>query len=156
MSYFILCIDIIVCIGFFDVFLFFFFNQKTAYDMRISDWSSDVCSSDLSMTGAIVAVAPVIEAKAEDVTSALAFTAGLGILAVFLLPLLYHHSGLSVSQYGVVAGISGYAVPQVLAATAPIGLLSVQIGTTAKPIRVLMLGPAGLLFGLAVGMGHQT
>src|SRR3546814_8710250 len=26
---------------------FFFFNQKTAYEMRISDWSSDVCSSDL-------------------------------------------------------------------------------------------------------------
>src|SRR3546814_10359716 len=29
------------------VFLFFFCKQKTAYDMRISDWSSDVCSSDL-------------------------------------------------------------------------------------------------------------
>src|SRR3546814_9798002 len=28
-------------------FCFFFFNQKTAYEMRISDWSSDVCSSDL-------------------------------------------------------------------------------------------------------------
>src|SRR3546814_11467231 len=28
-------------------FLFFFFKQKTAYEMRISDWSSDVCSSDL-------------------------------------------------------------------------------------------------------------
>src|SRR3546814_2629881 len=28
---------------------FFFFKQKTAYEMRISDWSSDVCSSDLSM-----------------------------------------------------------------------------------------------------------
>src|SRR3546814_3269985 len=28
--------------------VFFFFNQKTAYVMRISDWSSDVCSSDLS------------------------------------------------------------------------------------------------------------
>src|SRR3546814_7960052 len=28
-------------------FLFFFFKQKTAYDMRMSDWSSDVCSSDL-------------------------------------------------------------------------------------------------------------
>src|SRR3546814_2782045 len=27
---------------------FFFFKQKTAYEMRISDWSSDVCSSDLS------------------------------------------------------------------------------------------------------------
>src|SRR3546814_43789 len=30
------------------MFLFFFFKQKTAYEMRISDWSSDVCSSDLS------------------------------------------------------------------------------------------------------------
>src|SRR3546814_15027505 len=29
-------------------FLFFFFKQKTAYEMRISDWSSDVCSSDLN------------------------------------------------------------------------------------------------------------
>src|SRR3546814_5213929 len=30
-------------------FFFFFFKQKTAYEMRISDWSSDVCSSDLPM-----------------------------------------------------------------------------------------------------------
>src|SRR3546814_8776693 len=29
-------------------FFFFFFKQKTAYEMRISDWSSDVCSSDLT------------------------------------------------------------------------------------------------------------
>src|SRR3546814_14746731 len=32
--------------------LFFFFKQKTAYEMRISDWSSDVCSSDLRLEGA--------------------------------------------------------------------------------------------------------
>src|SRR3546814_3366470 len=31
----------------FLVLFFFFFKQKTAYEMRISDWSSDVCSSDL-------------------------------------------------------------------------------------------------------------
>src|SRR3546814_2961467 len=30
-----------------SVVVFFFFKQKTAYEMRISDWSSDVCSSDL-------------------------------------------------------------------------------------------------------------
>src|SRR3546814_1682146 len=36
----------VYCCGIF-VF-FFFFKQKTAYEMRISDWSSDVCSSDLS------------------------------------------------------------------------------------------------------------
>src|SRR3546814_662788 len=35
----------------FFVFVFFFFKQKTAYEMRISDWSSDVCSSDLPLSG---------------------------------------------------------------------------------------------------------
>src|SRR3546814_7603556 len=34
------------------LFVFFFFKQKTAYEMRISDWSSDVCSSDL-LAGAL-------------------------------------------------------------------------------------------------------
>src|SRR3546814_3179880 len=36
--------EVYVC----SVLFFFFFKQKTAYEMRISDWSSDVCSSDLS------------------------------------------------------------------------------------------------------------
>src|SRR3546814_13008290 len=35
-----------------QVLIFFFFKQKTAYEMRISDWSSDVCSSDLARRGA--------------------------------------------------------------------------------------------------------
>src|SRR3546814_2364390 len=35
-------------------FFFFFFKQKTAYEMRISDWSSDVCSSDLDTFGEII------------------------------------------------------------------------------------------------------
>src|SRR3546814_2332687 len=33
--------------------IIFFFKQKTAYEMRISDWSSDVCSSDLAATGTL-------------------------------------------------------------------------------------------------------
>src|SRR3546814_10875510 len=33
---------------YFKCILFFFFKQKTAYEVRISDWSSDVCSSDLA------------------------------------------------------------------------------------------------------------
>src|SRR3546814_5558089 len=37
-----------MCLSFMYSF-FFFFKQKTAYEMRISDWSSDVCSSDLAM-----------------------------------------------------------------------------------------------------------
>src|SRR3546814_1400734 len=39
------CIVVYFCLVL--VLVFFFFKQKTAYEMRISDWSSDVCSSDL-------------------------------------------------------------------------------------------------------------
>src|SRR3546814_20020870 len=38
-----------VLVHYIRYFLFFFFKQKTAYEMRISDWSSDVCSSDLRL-----------------------------------------------------------------------------------------------------------
>src|SRR3546814_5905099 len=40
-------VSIVVFDDCFIVFVFFFFKQKTAYELRISDWSSDVCSSDL-------------------------------------------------------------------------------------------------------------
>src|SRR3546814_2342380 len=43
-----------LCIVFIVVFLFFFFKQKTAYEMRISGWSSDVCSSDLEIVQIIL------------------------------------------------------------------------------------------------------
>src|SRR3546814_4722586 len=46
----------VLCIRLF-VDVFFFFKQKTAYEMRISDWSSDVCSSDLYRADHHLAVA---------------------------------------------------------------------------------------------------
>src|SRR3546814_5528503 len=56
------------------VFVVFFFKQKTAYEMRISDWSSDVCSSDLlAAAGATAAARPalmnslIVTAKMNDV-----------------------------------------------------------------------------------------
>src|SRR3546814_5135213 len=44
----------------YDYLFFVFFKQKTAYEMRISDWSSDVCSSDLglSLVTVLAAAAP--------------------------------------------------------------------------------------------------
>src|SRR3546814_5962748 len=47
---------------------FFFFKQKTAYEMRISDWSSDVCSSDLS---ALVKLNKIYTRKGDDGTTGL-------------------------------------------------------------------------------------
>src|SRR3546814_8096624 len=44
-----------------SLFGFFFFKQKTAYELRISDWSSDVCSSDLTPSPAAAATAPHLD-----------------------------------------------------------------------------------------------
>src|SRR3546814_2272342 len=49
-------------------FVFFFFKQKTAYEMRISDWSSDVCSSDLDMLGSIGVIAGAIAIRFTGMT----------------------------------------------------------------------------------------
>src|SRR3546814_17901974 len=48
-------------------FLFFFFKQKTAYEMRISDWSSDVCSSDLAELLSLGADSALTIVKARDI-----------------------------------------------------------------------------------------
>src|SRR3546814_7854484 len=47
--------------------MFFFFKQKTAYEMRISDWSSDVCASDLNPETERPAVIEAIEAQGFEV-----------------------------------------------------------------------------------------
>src|SRR3546814_8387401 len=52
---------IVVCCLFSYIYCFVFFKQKTAYEMCISDWSSDVCSSDL------IAVAGVVRHDEKDV-----------------------------------------------------------------------------------------
>ena len=110
------------------------------------------CGNSICGNSAIAAVAPVIGADADDVASSIAFTAVLGVAVVLLLPLLVPVLLLSLTQYGVLAGLTVYAVPQVLAATLPIGALSNQVGTVVKLVRVLMLGP--VVLGLSL-LSHR-
>ncbi|QFU15082.1 YeiH family protein [Microvirga thermotolerans] len=109
------------------------------------------CGNSICGNSAIAAVAPVIGAKGEDVTSSIAFTAILGVVVVLSLPLLVPLLNLSETQYGVLAGLTVYAVPQVLAATMPVGVASTQLGTLVKLVRVLMLGPVVVLLSLVAG-----
>jgi uncharacterized integral membrane protein (TIGR00698 family) len=102
------------------------------------------CGNSICGNSAIAAVAPVIGADGEDIAASIAFTAVLGVVVVLALPWtvpLLHLSGL---QYSALAGLTVYAVPKVLAATAPIGPVAVQLGTLVKLVRVLMLGPVVL------------
>jgi uncharacterized integral membrane protein (TIGR00698 family) len=102
------------------------------------------CGNSICGNSAIAAVAPIIDADGDDVASSIAFTAVLGVVVVLGLPFLVPLLQMSLTQYGVLAGLTVYAVPQVLAATLPIGELSNQVGTVVKLVRVLMLGPVVL------------
>jgi uncharacterized integral membrane protein (TIGR00698 family) len=106
------------------------------------------CGNSICGNSAIAAVAPVIGANGEDISASIAFTAVLGVIVVLGLPFVsipLHFNG---RQYGVLAGLTVYAVPQVLAAAAPLGLVAVQMGTLVKLVRVLMLGPVVLVLSL--------
>lgn len=109
------------------------------------------CGNSICGNSAVAAVAPVIGAGGTDVAAAISFTALFGIITVLALPLLGVALHLNPTRYGVLAGLTVYAVPQVLAAAAPMGPLAVQLATLVKLTRVLLLGPVCALaaFGTA-------
>lgn len=106
------------------------------------------CGNAICGNSAIAAVAPAIGAEGDEVAAAISFTAILGIAVVLTLPLIGGWFGMSPYGFGVLAGMTVYAVPQVLAAASPFSALSVQVGTLVKLVRVLMLGPVVLCFSL--------
>ena len=99
------------------------------------------CGNAICGNSAIAAVAPSISAAREDTASAVAFTALLGMVAVFALPLMMNPLGLTHEGFGVVAGSTVYAVPQVLAAAYPVSNVAGEMATLVKLTRVLLLGP---------------
>src|SRR3546814_18917257 len=104
--------------------MFFFFKQKTAYEMRISDWSSDVCSSDLTIgVGGLAdhASSMGLEEKPEDFGQTLA-TWGVNAGPYVMLPLL----GPSTLRDAVGFGVEVAGDPVGLAVKEYSGLSSTQ------------------------------
>jgi len=108
------------------------------------------CGNSICGNSAIAAVAPVIGAEGQDVAAAIGFTAVLGVGVVLGLPFLSIALHMSPRAFGVFAGLTVYAVPQVLAATAPVSTLSAQIGALVKLVRVMMLGPVVFVLSLVM------
>lgn len=106
------------------------------------------CGNAICGNSAIAAVAPVIHAERSQVAAAIAFTAVLGVGAVIGLPFLMAPLGFTDHQYGVLVGLTVYAVPQVLAAAFPVSMAAGQMATLVKLARVLLLGP--LVLGAAL------
>ncbi|HZU63311.1 MAG TPA: putative sulfate exporter family transporter [Novosphingobium sp.] len=99
------------------------------------------CGNAICGNSAIAAVAPAIDADGEDVAAAVGFTAVMGIVVVLAVAPLAWALQLSPVQGGMLAGMTVYAVPQVLAAAGPLGAMAVQVGAVVKLVRVLMLAP---------------
>lgn len=106
------------------------------------------CGNAICGNSAIAALAPVVGAKKEEVASAIAYTAVLAIVVILGLPFLAPVFGLNDYQYGVLAGLTVYAVPQVIAAAYPVSILAGQTATLVKLVRVLMLGPLVVVLSL--------
>jgi uncharacterized integral membrane protein (TIGR00698 family) len=106
------------------------------------------CGNAICGNSAIAALAPVLGAKRDEVASAIAYTAVLGVVVILGLPFLAPLFGLNDYQYGVLAGLTVYAVPQVIAAAYPVSLLAGQTATLVKLVRVLMLGPLVVVLSL--------
>lgn len=113
------------------------------------------CGNAICGNSAIAAVAPVINADGDEVAASIAFTAVLGVIVVLALPLLGVLLQMSTLQFGALAGLTVYAVPQVLAAAAPFGPAAAQTGTVVKLVRVLMLGPVVFALSLVAGRRGQ-
>ncbi len=112
------------------------------------------CDNAICGNSAIAATAPpVIKAESDDVAASIAFTAVLGIAVVLILPVIGASLGMDQTRYGVLAGLTVYAVPQVLAATAPVGIVATQVGILVKLVRVLMLG--SVIFSLGMMPGNR-
>jgi len=97
---------------------------------------------------AIAVAAPVIEADDDDTAFGIATVTLFGMVAVFVLPLLGHLFGMSQLEFGVWAGTSVHATPQVVATGFAYGPEAGDVATIVKLVRVLLLAP--VVIGLGV------
>lgn len=104
-------------------------------------------------SSAIAVAAPVIEADDRDTAFAITTVTLFGMLAVFVLPLLGHAMDLDEPKFGVWAGTSVHAVPQVVAAGFSYGPTAGEVATIVKLARVLLLAP--VVIGLGIWYGRK-
>ena len=101
--------------------------------------------SSICGAAAVMATAPVVRGKPEQVAVAVATVVGFGTAAIFLYPALYHLLAavhpLTSAQYGLWAGSTIHEVAQVVAAGHAVGDGAADTAVIAKLVRVMMLAP---------------
>ncbi len=90
---------------------------------------------------AVIAAGPVLRARSEEITIAVATVVIFGTLSMFLYPLLFPYLGLSQKAYGIFVGSTVHEVAQVVAAGKNISDYSASIAVIEKMLRVILLAP---------------
>jgi uncharacterized integral membrane protein (TIGR00698 family) len=104
---------------------------------------------------AIVATAPVLEAEEKDVVFGVATVTLLGLIAMFLLPVLAHSMHMSDKAFGYWAGLAIHQTPQVVASGYSYSDAAGATATTVKLARVCLLAPVVFIVGLLNARGER-
>jgi len=97
---------------------------------------------------AIAAAGPVIDAEEQDIAWSIAAVALLGLVSMFLLPIVGHALGVETTAFGMWAGLTIHQTPQVVAAGLAYGGDAGEVATLIKLVRVTLLAPVVFFLGL--------
>ncbi len=116
--------------------------------LNVKARTSTLISSGTAICGgsAIAAVAPAIDAEADEISVSLATVFVLNSIALFVFPIIGHAIGLSQSQFGVWSAIAIHDTSSVVGAAGTYGSEALTIATTVKLARALWIAPVALLF----------
>ncbi len=116
--------------------------------LNVKARTSTLISSGTAICGgsAIAAVAPAIDAEADEISVSLATVFVLNSIALFVFPIIGHAIGLSQSQFGVWSAIAIHDTSSVVGAAGTYGPEALTIATTVKLARALWIAPVALLF----------
>ncbi|MBZ8142072.1 YeiH family putative sulfate export transporter [Rubrivivax gelatinosus] len=97
--------------------------------------------SSICGAAAVMACAPVVRARSDEVAVAVATVVVFGTVAMFGYPLLYPLLGLDAAQFGLYVGSTVHEVAQVVVAARPLGEAAADTAVVAKLVRVMLLAP---------------
>ncbi len=105
---------------------------------------------------AIVAVAPLVDAKDEDLVLSIGTVNLFGLIAMLACPVIGQLFGMSPTSFGVFAGTTIHAVPQVVAAGVAFDADAGTIATATKLLRVTLLAPMVMVLAVMYARRHAT
>ncbi|MEJ7848887.1 MAG: putative sulfate exporter family transporter [Pyrinomonadaceae bacterium] len=116
--------------------------------LNVQQKTSTLISSGTAICGgsAIAAVAPVIDADADQISVSLGTVFILNSIALFVFPLIGHSLDLTQNQFGIWAAIAIHDTSSVVGASAAYGPEAMAIATTVKLARALWIAPVALVF----------